>query len=93
MDNFYAQVVKINNYFYGMCLTNAKTQQFYVVIQMQYWVFKIILDLCWSSDNLKTCSASADKSICIWDMEELKRIKRIKGHSGIVNSINFARRG
>ena len=26
-------------------------------------------------------------------MEEYKRIKRIKGHSGIVNSIHFERRG
>lgn len=52
-----------------------------------------ILDLQVNGDGSKIFTGSADKSIMIWDCEENKRIKKIKGHSAIVNSISASKRG
>lgn len=52
-----------------------------------------ILGTCWSQDDSKIYSCSADKTVCIWDIYEAKRIKKLKGHEGIINSIDSSRRG
>lgn len=38
-------------------------------------------------------SCSADKTVCIWDANNGERIRRWKGHEGVVNSCQVARRG
>ena len=45
------------------------------------------------SDQTKILSASADKSLCWWDAVEGERIKRLKGHSSIVNCCAIAKSG
>merc|ERR1719446_952504 len=36
---------------------------------------------------------SADKSCAVWDVEVGKRVKKLNGHTAIVNSLAVARRG
>ena len=38
-----------------------------------------------------TCAT--DKMVCVWDVETGTRIKKMRGHSSIVNSCYPARRG
>nr|VZI06609.1 unnamed protein product [Spirometra erinaceieuropaei] len=52
-----------------------------------------ILDLAISSDGELLYSASSDKTLAIWDLETCQRVKRIRGHQNIVNSVDIARRG
>ena len=52
-----------------------------------------ILDLSFSSDGSKLYSCSADKSLCIWDLESGKRLKKYKGHTSVINSLDSSRRG
>jgi Prp8 binding protein len=52
-----------------------------------------ILDSCWNQDDSKIYTCSADKTVCIWDLYEAKRIKKYKGHQSFVNSINSSRKG
>jgi Prp8 binding protein len=52
-----------------------------------------ILQVCWSQDDTKLFSCSADKTVSIWDVFESKRIKKMKGHEGFVNSIDSTKKG
>lgn len=50
-----------------------------------------ILELDWSIDATHIFSASADKSVFIWDAELGSRVKKFKGHKSFVNCISAAR--
>jgi len=52
-----------------------------------------VLELHWSTDGSRIYTASADKSINVWDMGTHKRMKKLTGHSSFVNSCYPARRG
>jgi Prp8 binding protein len=52
-----------------------------------------VLEVSWSSDNTKITSCSADKNLAIWDAEYFKLIRKLKGHTAIVNSCNAASKG
>ena len=51
-----------------------------------------ILDLKWSLDSQNLISASADKTLMVWDCLEGKRIRKLKGHDGIVNAVDLCQR-
>jgi Prp8 binding protein len=52
-----------------------------------------VLDLSWSCDSTRLYSCGADHTVNIWDLVEGKRIKKLKGHEGIVNGVSSVRRG
>ncbi|KAI9179753.1 hypothetical protein H9P43_005083 [Blastocladiella emersonii ATCC 22665] len=52
-----------------------------------------VLDLEWSRDNRELYSASADHTIAVWDVETGARVRRGKGHTGLVSSLVRTRRG
>jgi len=57
-----------------------------------------VLDLAWTSgSDLSTeqqlLSCSTDKTTCLWDVQTGQRVKRMRGHGGIVNSVCVQRRG
>jgi WD40 repeat protein len=52
-----------------------------------------ILDLQWSRDSRAVFSASADATICSWDIESGQRIRRHIGHEEIVNCLDVSKRG
>jgi Prp8 binding protein len=52
-----------------------------------------ILELQWSTDGTRMYSASADKTVGIWDMEVYKSIKNLRGHTSYVNTCHPTRRG
>lgn len=52
-----------------------------------------IMDLYFSTDVNYLFSCSTDKTVRFWDMDTGRCIRKFKGHNGIVNSINPARRG
>jgi Prp8 binding protein len=52
-----------------------------------------IVDLQFSTDGHLIYTASTDKTVGIFDVATGERVKRLKGHTGYVNSANPARRG
>ncbi|KAF4669843.1 U5 small nuclear ribonucleoprotein [Perkinsus olseni] len=53
-----------------------------------------VLEVHWSlTEQNKIVSCSADKSVALWDVEEGKRIKKLRGHGAVVNSCQVTRRG
>lgn len=63
-----------------------------------FFIFKVahqgtILDLQFNTDGSNIFTASTDKTIGMFDMERGERIKRMKGHNGIVNACSVSRRG
>lgn len=46
-----------------------------------------VLDLCFDSKHIVTCSK--DISICIWDRATGKLLKQLRGHSGPVNAVQM----
>ncbi|KAI8974749.1 WD domain protein [Pilobolus umbonatus] len=50
-----------------------------------------IMELHWSKDSSQIYSCSADKSICISDVTTGDRVRRWRGHTGIVNSCHVGR--
>ena len=38
-------------------------------------------------------SSSADRLVNVWDTRDLKRIRKLKGHSGAVNGIDVVKKG
>ena len=52
-----------------------------------------ILDTCWSSDSSHLYSCGADKLLFAWDVVEGTKVRKLKGHEGIVNSVAVVRRG
>jgi Prp8 binding protein len=54
-----------------------------------------ILHLTWGGeiDSSRLFSSSADKHVIIWDTYKLERIRKLKGHQGVINSIDVVKRG
>lgn len=52
-----------------------------------------VLEVHWSKDMHSIYSCSADKSVAMWDAESGQRIKKMNGHTAVVNSVNCTRRG
>ncbi|KAL2915674.1 hypothetical protein HK105_204859 [Polyrhizophydium stewartii] len=52
-----------------------------------------IVQVQWSRDSARLFSASADASVAMWDAETGERVRRLKGHTGVVNSCSASRRG
>jgi len=52
-----------------------------------------VLEVHWNFDGTQIYSCSADKSVCVWDPESGKRLKKLNGHTAIVNSMQCSRRG
>mmetsp|Transcript_9259 Transcript_9259/g.16678 ORF Transcript_9259/g.16678 Transcript_9259/m.16678 type:complete len:352 (-) Transcript_9259:129-1184(-) len=52
-----------------------------------------VLEVHWSYDGNSIFTCSADKSVCVWDPETGKRLKKLNGHTAIVNSMQCNRRG
>lgn len=52
-----------------------------------------VLDLAWGRDSALLFTASADKTAAVWDVATGERVKRIRGHGGVVNSVAATRRG
>lgn len=52
-----------------------------------------VLELHWNTDGNQIVSCSADKVVSVWDAEVGQRVKKLTGHTGIVNSCSIARRG
>nr|CEL69790.1 TPA: U5 snRNP-specific protein [Neospora caninum Liverpool] len=53
---------------------------------------KAILDFRWSTDGSQIYTASADQTAAVWDVETGERLKKLKGHVGIVNACSVASR-
>ncbi|CAJ1368082.1 unnamed protein product, partial [Effrenium voratum] len=52
-----------------------------------------VLEIHWKHDGTQLYTCSADKSVCVWDPESGKRLKKLNGHTAIVNSMQTSRRG
>lgn len=52
-----------------------------------------VLEVHWSQDGSHIYSCSADKSVHCYDVQTGKRIKKLSGHTAIVNSVNVSRFG
>lgn len=52
-----------------------------------------VLDVHWSRDSQRLFSACADATISSWDVESGTRIKRLRGHTSVVNSIDVLKWG
>jgi len=52
-----------------------------------------VLDLWWGQDGDLVFTASADNSGAVWDVEAGERVKRLREHTSVVNSICGTRRG
>ena len=52
-----------------------------------------ILDMKWSNDDSQILTASADKTIGMFDISTERKTKKFTGHEAIVNSIDVSRRG
>jgi Prp8 binding protein len=52
-----------------------------------------VVDLCWNRDDDLIFTASADKTAAAWDVNTMEKVKRMRNHKGVVNSICAARRG
>lgn len=52
---------------------------------------KAVLDFSWNNDDTLLASASADKNVFLWDIFKATRIKKLKGHTSIVNSVFFSK--
>jgi len=52
-----------------------------------------ILDLKWSLDSTRIYTAGADNFVFVWDTAELEKVKRLRGHEGVVNSLDVVLRG
>jgi Prp8 binding protein len=51
----------------------------------------VILDLEWNRSGSKIVTASADKTVGVFDANTGKRLKKYSGHSGCVNAVNMSR--
>jgi len=63
-----------------------------------FYIYKVahdatILDLKFNTDGSAIFTASVDKTVGMFDTETGERVKRMKGHKGIVNACSVSRRG
>lgn len=47
----------------------------------------------WTADGTRLFTASADKTIQMWDMETYLPLKKFKGHTSYVNACDTTKRG
>ena len=52
-----------------------------------------VLDVDWSWDGSLLFSASTDKYAAAWDATTGQRVKKLRGHTAVVNSISASTRG
>eukprot|EP00347_Sterkiella_histriomuscorum_P017852 403347727 len=52
-----------------------------------------ILDLVWGQDNTRVYTASSDRQIFVWDTEDFQRVRKLKGHTAVVNSVDCQKIG
>jgi Prp8 binding protein len=52
----------------------------------------VIMEIKFNYDGTELMSCSTDKTICIWDLTSCERVKRLKGHSSFVNSIDVSKK-
>lgn len=52
-----------------------------------------ILDVKWSNDDEFIATASADKTLAWWNANTGARVKKLQGHSGIVNAVDTIKSG
>lgn len=52
-----------------------------------------ILEAHFSTDGSNIYTCATDKTLSIWDVQQAARIRKLKGHTGFVNSIQATRRG
>lgn len=51
-----------------------------------------VLDVAWARDGV-LLSASADQTGAVWEVGSCQRLRRLRGHTGVVNSVVAGRRG
>lgn len=52
-----------------------------------------VLDMKWSNDDTQIITASADKTVGMFDITTEKKTKKFVGHEAVVNSIDVSKRG
>lgn len=52
-----------------------------------------VLEAHFSTDGTNIYTCSTDKTVSIWDVQQACRIRKLKGHTGFVNSVQATRRG
>lgn len=52
-----------------------------------------ILEAHFSTDGMNIYTCATDKTLSIWDVQVSERIRKLKGHTGFVNSVQGTRRG
>lgn len=52
-----------------------------------------VTDLAWAKDSEILYSASADKTLGLWDLETGRRVRRLAGHDGYINTMDITKRG
>lgn len=52
-----------------------------------------ILDLKWAKDSSQVFTASADRTIGVFDVEAGKKVKKFQGHTEVVNCVDSCNRG
>jgi len=52
-----------------------------------------VLDVAWTSDEERIISASADKTVAVWDSQYTNRIRKFAEHRSFVNCVSPPRRG
>jgi len=50
-----------------------------------------VMDLKFAKDSTEVVTCATDKSIMIWDIQVGERVKKYKGHTGYVNSVDVSR--
>lgn len=50
---------------------------------------KNLLRCAWSKDDKYVSAGSADRIVCIWDIEEEKIVNKFTGHTGSINDVDF----
>jgi WD40 repeat protein len=46
-----------------------------------------VIDICWSPSGDRIVSASADKTVSIWEPCPGRRVRKLEGHTKVVNSV------
>eukprot|EP01136_Pigoraptor_vietnamica_P020262 Opistho-1_new@68906 len=52
-----------------------------------------VVELHWSADGGNIFTASVDKTLAVWDATTYQRVRKLRGHTGIVNTCCPSRRG
>ena len=52
-----------------------------------------LLDLSWGASSSRLVAACADKTVALWDVDAVTKLRTWKGHSAIVNAVACTQRG